>query len=94
MVSLSEEERLVAGLFTPGHFLDVLRYFGLLMNVDGQTVKTVCRYQQYRAVCRAIERLRSGKTRLQDGEQDRRGGNVRHTLGDQTPDIRGARTDS
>ena len=36
----------------------------------------MCRYQQYRAVSRAIERLRTGKTRLQDGEHDRRGGVV------------------
>jgi type I restriction enzyme R subunit len=79
--SLSEQERLVAGLFAPRHLLDVLRHFTLFMNVDGQTVKTVCRYQQYRAVSRAIERLRSGKTRLQDGEQDRRGGIVWHTQG-------------
>ncbi|TBO34053.1 type I restriction endonuclease subunit R [Aquabacterium lacunae] len=78
---LSEQERLVAGLFTPSHLLDVLRHFTLFMNADGATVKAVCRYQQYRAVSRAIERLRTGKTRLQDGEHDRRGGIVWHTQG-------------
>jgi type I restriction enzyme R subunit len=51
------------------------------MTIEGQTVKSVCRYQQYRAVCRAIERLRTGKTRVQDGEHDRRGGIVWHTQG-------------
>jgi len=78
---LSEQERLVAGMFEPRTLLDVLRHFTLFMNIDGHAIKTVCRYQQYRAVTRAIERLRSGKTRLQDGEHDRRGGIVWHTQG-------------
>jgi type I restriction enzyme, R subunit len=78
---LSEQERLVAGMLEPGALLDVLRHFTLFMNIDGHTVKTVCRYQQYRAVTRAIERLRTGKTRLEDGEHDRRGGIVWHTQG-------------
>jgi type I restriction enzyme R subunit len=78
---LSEQERLVAGMFDPATLLDVLRHFTLFMNIDGHTVKTVCRYQQYRAVYRAIERLRTGKTRLADGEHDRRGGIVWHTQG-------------
>jgi type I restriction enzyme R subunit len=80
-VQLSEQERTVAGLLEPSALLDVLRHFTLFMNIDGHTVKTVCRYQQYRAVTRAIERLRTGKTRLQDGEHDRRGGIVWHTQG-------------
>lgn len=78
---LSEQERLIAGMFEPSALLDVLRHFTLFMNIDGHTVKTVCRYQQYRAVTRAIERLRTGKTRLEDGEHDRRGGIVWHTQG-------------
>jgi type I restriction enzyme R subunit len=78
---LSEQERLVAGLLHPVHLLDVVRHFMLFMAADGQTVKSVCRYQQYRAVNRAIHRLRTGKTRRQDGEHDRRGGIVWHTQG-------------
>ena len=78
---LSEQERLVAGLLRPAHLLDVVRHFMLFMAADGQTVKSVCRYQQYRAVNRAIQRLRTGKTRRQDGEHDRRGGIVWHTQG-------------
>jgi len=78
---LSEQERLVAGLLRPAHLLDVVRHFMLFMAADGQTVKSVCRYQQYRAVNRAIHRLRTGKTRRQDGEHDRRGGIVWHTQG-------------
>lgn len=78
---LSEQERLVAGLLRPAHLLDVVRHFMLFMAADGQTVKSVCRYQQYRAVNRAIHRLHTGKTRRQDGEHDRRGGIVWHTQG-------------
>ncbi|WP_114835628.1 HsdR family type I site-specific deoxyribonuclease [Agrobacterium tumefaciens] len=79
--ALSEQERLVAGVLRPAHLLDLLRHFLLFMQVGGQIIKTVCRYQQYRAVNRAVERLRTGKTRLQDGEYDRRGGIVWHTQG-------------
>lgn len=80
-IQLSEQERLVAGLLRPAHLLDVVRHFMLFMAADGQTVKSVCRYQQFRAVNRAIHRLRTGTTRRQDGEHDRRGGIVWHTQG-------------
>lgn len=79
--TLSEQERLIAGLLRPAHLLDLVRHFSLFMTVDGQTIKSVCRYQQYRAVNRAIDRLRTGKTRREDGEHDRRGGIVWHTQG-------------
>lgn len=78
---LSEQERLVAGLLRPAHLIDVIQHFMLFMTADGQTMKSVCRYQQYRAVNRAIHRLRTGQTRRQDGEHDRRGGIVWHTQG-------------
>lgn len=78
---LSEQEGLVAGLLRPVHLLDLVRHFTLFMDVQGQVIKSVCRYQQYRAVSRAIHRLRTGKTRQQDGEHDRRGGIVWHTQG-------------
>lgn len=79
--NLSEQERLIAGLLTPSHLLDVLRNFMLFMQAGGQIIKTVCRYQQYRAVNRAIVRLKSGQTRLQHGEHDQRGGIIWHTQG-------------
>lgn len=78
---LSEQERLIAGLLSPAHLLDVLRHFMLFMQVSGQTIKTVCRYQQYRAVNRAITRLKTGQTRHEHGEYDQRGGIVWHTQG-------------
>jgi type I restriction enzyme R subunit len=78
---LNEQERLVAGLLAPASLLDVVRNFMLFMQVSGQTIKTVCRYQQYRAVNRAIARLKAGQTRLQHGEHDQRGGIIWHTQG-------------
>ena len=79
--SLSEQERLIAGLLQPSHLLDVVKHFLLFMQVGGQTIKSVCRYQQYRAVNRAIARLKTGQTRLQHGESDQRGGIIWHTQG-------------
>ena len=78
---LSEQERLIEGLLVPAHLLDVVKNFVLFMQVGGQTIKSVCRYQQYRAVNRAIARLKAGKTRLQHGEHDQRGGIIWHTQG-------------
>jgi len=77
----SEQERLIAGLLTPSHLLDLVKNFMLFMQTGGQTIKTVCRYQQYRAVNRAIARLKTGQTRLQNGEHDKRGGIIWHTQG-------------
>lgn len=79
--SLSEQERMIAGLLAPAHLLDVVKNFLLFMQVGGQTIKSVCRYQQYRAVNRAIARLKTGKTRLEQGEHDQRGGIIWHTQG-------------
>lgn len=82
---ISEQERLIAGLLSPAHLLDVVRNFMLFMQAGGQTIKAVCRYQQYRAVNRAIARLKTGKTRLEavkdGGEHDQRGGIIWHTQG-------------
>ncbi len=79
--ALSEQERLIAGLLRPAHLLDVVQNFMLFMHTGGHTIKTVCRYQQYRAVNRAVVRLKTGQTRLQHGEHDQRGGIIWHTQG-------------
>ncbi|SPC10190.1 type I restriction endonuclease subunit R [Cupriavidus taiwanensis] len=78
---LNEQERLIGGLLAPAHLLDVVKNFTLFMQVGGQTIKSVCRYQQYRAVNRAIARLKNGQTRSQHGEHDQRGGIIWHTQG-------------
>lgn len=79
--SLSSQELLAAGMLRPNHLLDIVRHFTLFMEAGGRTVKVVCRYQQFRAVHNAHHRLLTGKTRLKDGEFDRRGGIVWHTQG-------------
>jgi type I restriction enzyme, R subunit len=79
--TLSSQEKLVAGMLRPEHLLDLVRHFTLFMQAEGRTIKVVARYQQFRAVQKAIGRLLTGKTRQQDGEHDRRGGIVWHTQG-------------
>lgn len=78
---LSEQEKLIAGMLQPATLLDIVRHFTLFLEVGGRTIKAVCRYQQFRAVQLATQRLLTGKTRAQDGEHDRRGGIVWHTQG-------------
>ena len=71
-----EQERLIQGLLAPDTLLDVLRTCSVFMDTDaGKRVKVVCRYQQYRAARRIIERLRAGDT------PEARSGVVWHTQG-------------
>jgi type I restriction enzyme R subunit len=53
----------------------------LFDQIQGRQVKLVCRYQQFRAVHKAIYRLRTGKTRKEHGDADQRGGIIWHTQG-------------
>ena len=79
---VTQQEMLVAGMLAPHRLLDIVRHYTLFQRLDsGQTIKLVCRYQQYRGVRKAIERLQSGRTRLDDGHVDRRGGIIWHTQG-------------
>lgn len=78
---LSSQQSLVAGMLRPAHFLDIVRHFTLFQQVSGTTIKIVGRYQQFRAVQAAVQRLTTGKTRKVDGEFDRRGGIIWHTQG-------------
>jgi len=78
---LSRQETLVAGMLRPESLLDIVRHFILFKIDNGKTIKVVTRYQQYRAVLSAVDRLQTGKTRSADGEQDRRGGIIWHTQG-------------
>lgn len=79
--TLSSQEKLVAGMLRPEHLLDLVRHFTLFMQAGSRTIKVVARYQQFRAVRKAIARLLTGRTRRQDGEHDRRGGIIWHTQG-------------
>ena len=64
--SISPEDRqevVIHGMLNKEIMLDVLRHFTLFLEVkEGVEVKAVCRYQQYRAVGKILERLRTGNT--------------------------------
>ena len=60
---MREQERMIQGMLAPDTLLDILRTCSVFMDTDsGRRVKVVCRYQQYRAARRIVERLRTGKT--------------------------------
>ena len=68
-------------MLAPANLLDIVRHFTLFTEVNGRRIKIVARYQQYRAVGRALQRLRTGKTRAAGRRDDRRGGLIWHTQG-------------
>lgn len=78
---LNSQETLVAGMLQREHLLDIIRNFILFDQVERRQVKLVCRYQQFRAVHKAIYRLRTGETRKEHGDADQRGGIIWHTQG-------------
>lgn len=69
------QEVSIHGMLNKEILLDVMRHFTLFMEKKkGKEIKIVCRYQQYRAVGKIIERLRSQ-------EPGNRSGVVWHTQG-------------
>ncbi|MAT05934.1 MAG: restriction endonuclease subunit R [Acidimicrobiaceae bacterium] len=79
---VTQQEVLTAGMLAPQRLLDIVRHFTLFTELDaGPTIKLVARYQQYRGVTKAIERMLTGTTKSVDGHVDRRGGIVWHTQG-------------
>jgi type I restriction enzyme, R subunit len=71
----ASQDVLLAGLFSKTNFLDVLQNFTVFDPVDARIIKKIPRYQQFRAVHKTIERLKSGTTR-----QDK-SGVIWHTQG-------------
>ncbi|MEW6984311.1 type I restriction endonuclease subunit R [Colwelliaceae bacterium 6471] len=70
------QEKLVQGMLHPQRLLDITCSFTLFMDTDGgPRVKVICRYQQFRAVQKIIERMEHGETGIQ------RSGVVWHTQG-------------
>lgn len=73
----SAQEVLFEGMLAPANLLDLIRNF-VVFERDGATGKTIrklCRYQQFAAVNKAIERARTAKSPTE------RGGVVWHTQG-------------
>ena len=80
--AVTQQEVLTAGMLAPERLLDIVRHFTVFKESDsGRTIKLVCRYQQYRGVQKALDRLLTGTTRAEDGHVDRRGGIIWHTQG-------------
>ena len=72
---VNSQQVLIAGIFNRQNFLDLIQNFTAFETVDGRTVKKLARYQQYRAVHKTIQRLKTGKTRKE------KGGVIWHTQG-------------
>jgi type I restriction enzyme R subunit len=79
--TLHSQHILAAGMLRPAHLLDLIRNFTLFQQVDGKTRKVVARYQQFRAIQKAVGKLQEGRTKAQGAERDERGGIVWHTQG-------------
>jgi type I restriction enzyme, R subunit len=71
----SAQDVLLYGLLEPKNLLDITRNFTVFESERGKTVRKVCRYQQFRAVNKALERIDSSK------EPTARGGVIWHTQG-------------
>jgi type I restriction enzyme R subunit len=77
---LSSQEVLVAGMLYKENLLDLLHNFILFRSEDDRVVKLLARYQQFRAVQKAIQRLQHGALKTADHD-DERGGIIWHTQG-------------
>ncbi|MDE0159474.1 MAG: type I restriction endonuclease subunit R [Candidatus Dadabacteria bacterium] len=71
----TSQEILIAGLFSRENFLDILQNFTVFEPSGGRTLKKIARYQQFRAVHRTIERIKSGENSKE------KGGVIWHTQG-------------
>ena len=69
------QEIMLEGLFDQRNFLDILQNFTVFEPMDGRIIKKIPRYQQFRAVHKTIERLKSSK------KAKKRGGVIWHTQG-------------
>lgn len=72
---LQPQDTLLAGMLAPANLLDIARNFVAFETENGRRVKKVARYQQYRAVNRALERVRTAR------DPSKRGGIIWHTQG-------------
>ncbi len=69
------QDILIAGMLSPKNFLDIIQNFIVFEPMDGKMIKKVARYQQYRAVHKTVERLKTGKNVKE------KGGVIWHTQG-------------
>ncbi|KPA18571.1 restriction endonuclease subunit R [Candidatus Magnetomorum sp. HK-1] len=57
-----QQEILIQGMLPKETLLDIIRNCTIFIDIGKTRAKIVCRYQQYRATCKIIERLQKGKT--------------------------------
>ena len=62
-VSRTRPSRALYALLDPSRLLDILAHFIVFETRDGRTTKKVCRYQQYRAVSKMVDRVVRGEER-------------------------------
>ena len=73
---MNTQQRAVAGMLSHRNLLQMLRTCTVFMDTEGGArIKVLCRYQQFRAANKVMERLRSGQTAME------RSGVVWHTQG-------------
>lgn len=72
----NNQQRLVAGMFSKENLLSIIRTFTIFSTTDdGKVIKIVSRYQQFRAVKKAVKKLLEGKNKAE------RSGIIWHTQG-------------
>lgn len=73
---MSQQQQLIQGMLNKQNLLSILRTSTVFMDTDGgPRIKVVCRYQQFRACNKIIQRLRNGTTAAE------KSGVVWHTQG-------------
>lgn len=73
---MNQQAQLINGMLNKPNLLSMLRTMSVFMDTDaGPRIKVVCRYQQFRAANKIIERLRYGET------AEQKSGVVWHTQG-------------
>ncbi len=58
-----ESAKGIYALLAPERLLDILAHFIIFETLDGKTVKKMCRYQQFRAVNKMVDRVSRGEAR-------------------------------
>lgn len=75
-LEMNQQQKLINGMLNKPNLLSILRTCSVFMDTDGgPRIKVVCRYQQFRAANKIIERLRNGNT------AEEKSGVVWHTQG-------------
>ena len=73
---MNPQQQLINGMLNKANLLSILRTASVFMDTDGGSrIKVVCRYQQFRAAHKIIDRLRQGQTAAE------KSGVVWHTQG-------------